>query len=346
MTIKIEDKLISKKAPCFIIAEAGVNHNGDIKLAKELVDKAKEAKVDAIKFQTFKAENLVTKKAKKEKYQKTDSEEFQYSMLKRLELSESEQKKLVSYCKKKKIIFLSTPYDEESADLLEKLGVPAFKVGSGELTHLPLLKHIAKKKLPMIVSTGASYPREIEKAVKTIRKEGNNKIILLHCTSVYPTLVEEVSLKALQTIKKTFGLPVGYSDHTLGITIPIMAVTLGAAVLEKHFTLDKNLPGPDHKASLEPQELKEMVKAVREVEKALGSSIKKPAKSEREERKLGRRSITAKIDIPKGVKITKDMLIIKRPGTGIKPKYFDVVIGKIAQKKIKKDSLIAFKDLR
>ncbi len=343
--IKLKNKLIGAGESCFIIAEAGVNHNGDLKLAKKMVEVTKEAGADAIKFQTFKTESLVTKDAEKERYQKALVKESQYEMLKKLELGQKEQRDLFFYCQKRKIIFLSTPYDEESADFLEKLGVPAFKISSSDLTHLPLLKYIAKKKLPMIISTGASYLKEIEWAVKAVKEEGNNKIILLHCTNIYPASLQDVNLRAIDTLRKTFNLPIGYSDHTLGMTIPIAAVAMGAKVLEKHFTLDRNLPGPDHKASLEPQEIKKMVEAIRETERALGSSLKKPVKGEYEDRKLGRRSIVAEVDIPKGAIITKDMLAIKRPGAGILPQYINEIVGKRAKKSIKADTLLTWKNI-
>ena len=344
MKIKIENKSIGEKNPCFIIAEAGVNHNGKLSLAKKLIEAAKEAGVDAIKFQTFKAENLVTKNTKMAKYQKrnTEREENQLEMLKRSELSYKDFIKLKKYCDKKKIIFLSTPHSEDAIDFLEPL-TPAYKIGSGDLTNIPFLKKIAKKKKPIILSTGMATLNEVKEAVKTIKKAGNNKIILLHCTTCYPCPFKEVNLKAILTLKKEFNLPVGYSDHTLGIVVPIMAVALGAAIIEKHFTLDKNLPGPDHKASLEPQELKEMVKLIRDTEKVLGSNIKKPTKSEEKIKKVVRKSIVARVGIPKNTKITKDVLIIKRPGTGIKPKYMKKVLGKRTKINIKKEDLIRWK---
>jgi N-acetylneuraminate synthase/N,N'-diacetyllegionaminate synthase len=347
MRIKIGNKFIGKKKPCFIIAEAGVNHNGNINLAKKLIDVTKEAGADAVKFQTFKVENVVTETAGMAEYQKKNigRSETQLEMIKRFELGYKDFIELKKYCDRKKIIFLSTPHSEDAIDFLEPL-VPAYKVGSGDLTNLPFLEKIAKKNKPIILSTGMATLNEIGEAVKTIKNQGNNKIILLHCTTNYPCPSEEVNLKAMLILKKEFRLPVGYSDHTLGITVPIMARTLGAQIVEKHFTLDKNLPGPDHKASLEPRELKEMVNAIRNVEEALGSGVKKPTKSEEKIKKIARKSIVAKIDIPKGTKITKDMLIIKRPGTGIESKYINKVIEKIAKKEIKKDTLIKFKNLR
>lgn len=337
-------KLIKNKT--FIIAEAGVNHNGDIRLAKKLIDTAKEAGVDAIKFQTFRAENLVTETTEMASYQKRNigRKESQLEMLKKLELSDKDFIELKKYCDKKKMIFLSTPHSEDAIDFLEPL-VPAYKVGSGDLTNLPFLEKIAKKRKPIILSTGMATLEEIREAVKTIKNQGNNKIILLHCTTNYPCPLEEVNLRAMLTLKKEFNSPVGYSDHTLGIIVPIMATVMGATVLEKHFTLDKNLPGPDHKASLEPKELKEMVEAIRETEKALGSNRKRPTKSEEKIKKVARKSIVAKVDISKSSKITEEMLIIKRPGIGIEPKYFNKILGKKAKKEIKQDEIIKFRDL-
>ena len=344
MKIRIEDKLIGEEEPCFIIAEAGVNHNGSVELAKKLIDTAKDAGADAVKFQTFKAENIVVKDAEKAEYQKetTGIGESQYEMIKKLELAEEDFRELADYAKEKDIMFLSSPFDKESVDLLHELDVPAFKVGSGEITNLPLLRYIAKKGKPIILSTGMSTLGEIEEALDVIRSEGVEDIILLHCVSNYPARIEDVNLRAMETLKQAFKLPVGFSDHTLGITAPIAAVALGACVIEKHFTLDRNLPGPDHKASLEPDELKEMVKAIREVEKALGNGIKKPTKEEEKIKKVARRSIVAKVDIPKGAIITEEMLDVKRPETGIEPKYLKFIIGKKAKEDIKKDDVIKF----
>ena len=343
MKLKIGDKLIGEEEPCFIIAEAGVNHNGSVELAKKLIDAAKDAGADAVKFQTFKAENVVVKDAQKAEYQKeTTGEGSQYEMIKKLELAEEDFRELADYAEKKDIMFLSSPFDKESVDLLYELDVPAFKVGSGEITNFPLLRYIAKKRKPIILSTGMSTLGEIEEALDVIRSEGVEDIILLHCVSNYPARIEDVNLRAIETLKQAFKLPVGFSDHTLGIIVPIAAVALGACVIEKHFTLDRNLPGPDHRASLEPDELKEMVKAIREVEKALGNGIKKPTKEEEKIKKVARKSIVAKVDISKGAIITEDMLDVKRPGTGIEPKYLKFIIGRKAKEDIKKDDVIRF----
>ena len=338
--IKIGSKLIGEGEPCFIIAEAGVNHKGSIELAKKMIDAAKDAGADAVKFQTFKAENVVIKNAEKAEYQKTVKEESQYGMLKKLELREEDFRDLSNYAKEKDILFLSSPFDKESIDLLYELDIPAFKIGSGEITDFPLLRYIAKKGKPIILSTGMSTLGEVEEALNIIRSEGVEEVILLHCISNYPARIEDVNLRAMKTLKQAFQIPVGFSDHTLGITMSIAAVALGACVIEKHFTLDRNLPGPDHKASLEPDELKEMVKAIRDIEKALGDGIKKPTKEEEEIKKVARRSIVAKINIPEGTIITEDMLDVKRPGTGIEPKYMEMIVGRKAKENIRKDELV------
>jgi len=335
---------VGEHAPCFIIAEAGVNHNGDINLAKQLIDVAKEAGADAVKFQTFKAEDVVTETAEKAEYQKksTGAKESQFEMIRKLELNRRDFEVLFNYAKEKSIIFLSSPFDKGSVDLLDRLGVPAFKIASGEITNFPLIKYIAKKGKPIILSTGMSTLAEIEEALQVIRGEGIKDIVLLHCITAYPAKTEEINLRAIQTLMKAFRLPVGFSDHTIGITVPIAAVALGAVVLEKHFTLDKNLPGPDHKASLEPEELKQMVEAIRQVEKAKGNGIKKPTDEEEQIKRVARRSVVAKIDISKGTIITEEMLNVKRPGIGIEPKYLDMIVGRKARRNIKKDYILTW----
>jgi len=346
--IKIGDKMVGEGKPCFIIAEAGVNHNGDLNLAKRLIDVAKEAGADAVKFQTFKAEELVTADAGKAQYQKetTDAKESQFEMLRKLELAESDFEELFNYAQKKGVISLSSPFDKRSVDLLDKLGVPAFKIPSGEITDFPLLRHIATKHKPIILSTGMATLGEIEEALEIVRKEGAEEIVLLHCVSCYPTKIEDTNLKAMDTLRYAFNLPVGLSDHSLGVSILVAAVALGACVIEKHFTLDKNLPGPDHRASLEPDELKEMVRAIRDVEKALGNGIKRPTVEEEENQKVGRRSLVARVDIPEGTIITEEMLDAKRPGTGISPKYIAALVGRKAVSTIKKDELITWDKVR
>jgi N,N'-diacetyllegionaminate synthase len=340
--VKIGARWIGERESCFIIAEAGVNHNGDIKLAKKLIHVAKDAGADAVKFQSFKAENVVTRKAPKAKYQEqtTGSAESQYDMIKKLELSAGNFAELARHAQKNGIIFLSTPFDNESVDLLDGLGVPAFKIASGEITNSPLIRYIAKKGKPVILSTGMSTLGEIKEALQVIQSEGIKNIVLLHCITAYPAKVEDVNLKAMETLRCEFKLPVGLSDHTLGIAIPIAAVALGACVIEKHFTLDKSLPGPDHEASLEPEELKQMIKAIREVEKAMGDGNKMPTEEEKQIQKVARRSIVARVSIPKGTIITEAMLDIKRPGTGIEPKNMHMVIDRKARRFIEQDKVI------
>lgn len=328
----------------FIIAEAGVNHNGSIELAKKLIDVASESGADAVKFQTFKAEKLVSKNAQKADYQKqtTDIKESQFDMIKKLELDMDTHKELIAYCKTKNIMFLSTPFDHDSIELLSDLGLEIFKIPSGEITNLPYLKHIGKLNKKVILSTGMADIGEIEDALDILINAGTKKenIIVLHANTMYPTPMEDVNLKAMVTIGNTFDIAFGYSDHTLGIEVDIAAVALGACCIEKHFTLDKTMEGPDHKASLEPDELKAMVKAIRNIELALGSSIKKPSKSEMPNMKIARKSIIAKMDIKKGELLSENNLAIKRPGSGINPMRWDEIVGSIATKDYKEDELI------
>ena len=345
-TIIIGNRSIGATPPCFIIAEAGVNHNGSLKLAKKLIEAAKRAGADAVKFQVFSAEALIAKTAEKAEYQKrATGKGTQYEMLKKLELSENDFEKLARCAKRKGLIFLASAFDVKGVDLLDRLEVPALKIPSGEITNLPLLKYIAGKGKPIILSTGMSTLGDVEEALEVIRKEGTNDIILLHCVSNYPAKVEEVNLRAMETLRCVFGLPVGLSDHTVSITIPIAAAAMGAAIIEKHFTLSRKLPGPDHKASLEPKELEEMIMRIREVEKALGDGIKRPTKSEEFIKKTVRRSIVARVRIPKGTVIAEHMLDLKRPGAGLEPRHLKEVIGKRAKKDIEADELITFEKL-
>lgn len=332
----------------FIIAEAGVNHNGDLNTAFRLVDKAAEAGADAVKFQSFKTEELAVKTTPKAKYQinNTGSKESQFAMLKRLELSWPEQKKLMSYCRKKKIIFASSAFDEESVDSLNRAGMGIFKIPSGEITNKPLIQHISRKRKPIILSTGMSYLREIQKAINWINETWDSlgkryKLTLLHCVSDYPVAYSDANLLAIRTLKNTFGLPVGYSDHAVGVDIAIAAVGMGAEVIEKHFTLDRNMKGPDHKASLEPAELKLMAGAIRNIEQAFGDGIKRLTKNEIETRKIIRRSLAAARDIRAGEVIRRCDIKIKRPGTGMPPESTGQLINKKARVNVKKDSLLA-----
>ena len=328
----------------FIIAEAGVNHNGSVELAKKLIDVAVDSGVDAVKFQTFKAESLVSKNAQKAEYQKetTDQKESQFDMIKKLELDVSTHKELIAYCEEQNIMFLSTPFDHDSIDMLNELGLEIFKIPSGEITNLPYLRHIGSLKKEVILSTGMSDLGEIEDALDVLIKAGTDKekITVLHANTMYPTPMEDVNLKAMQTIGTAFDIAYGYSDHTLGIEVDIAAVAMGASVIEKHFTLDKTMEGPDHKASLEPDELKAMVKAIRNIELALGLSVKKPSPSEKPNMAIARKSIVAKRAIKIGEVLTEDNLAIKRPGTGINPMRWNEVVGVIALKDYSEDEFI------
>ncbi|EDP6893765.1 N-acetylneuraminate synthase [Campylobacter lari] len=327
-----------------VIAEAGVNHNGDMNLAKKLIEVASEAGADYVKFQTFRTELCISKNAQKAEYQlkTTSHEESQFDMIKKLELSKQDHEVLIEHCKKCNIKFLSTAFDLESIDLLVGLGVEIFKIPSGEITNLPYLKKIAKLNKNIILSTGMTSLGEIEMALDVLIDNGTqrNKITILHCNSEYPTPFKDVNLKAMQTIKEAFKLPVGYSDHTLGVTIPIAAVAMGACVIEKHFTLDKNMQGPDHLASLNPDELKTMVQSIRELEQALGNGIKKPSESETKNINIGRKSLVAASPIKKGDFFTEKNLGVKRPGNGISPMEWDNIIGKVAEKNFDIDELI------
>jgi N,N'-diacetyllegionaminate synthase len=326
----------------FIIAEAGDNHNGDYDTALKLVDKAVEAGADCVKFQTFVTERVISKLAEKADYQKesTGTGESQYEMVKKLELSFEQFRQIKKYCEQKKIIFLSTPFDLESIDFLQEIDIPFWKIPSGEITNLPYLEKIAHTGKDIIMSTGMCTMEEIQKAIDILKKNGAGKITLLHCNTEYPTPYEDVNLRAMKTMAETFGVEVGYSDHTKGIEVPIAAVAMGAVVIEKHFTLDKNMPGPDHKASLEPDELKQMIQSVRNIEKALGSSEKKPSTSEIKNIDIARKSIVAKKAIKKGEELTEDNLDIKRPGNGISPMYWYDLLGTKAVKDFSEDELI------
>jgi len=326
----------------FVIAEAGVNHNGDMKIAKQLIDVASVAGADAVKFQTFKAEKIVCKNAKKAGYQleTTDQSETQFDMLKKLELTEQMHNELIEYCNKKKIMFLSTPFDLESIKLLSKLGMQIFKIPSGEITNLPYLREIARQQKKVILSTGMSSMEEVKAAVAVLKENGAEDITLLHCNTQYPTPVQDVNLLAMVKMQEELGVPVGYSDHTQGTEIPIAAAALGAAVIEKHFTLDKNMEGPDHKASLEPYELKQMVEGIRKIELAIGNGIKQASESEKINIKTVRKSIVAAQKIKKGEKYTETNLTTKRPGNGITPMRWDEIIGRTAERDYEADEMI------
>lgn len=328
----------------FVIAEAGVNHNGSLELAKKLVDVAADAGADAVKFQTFKADKLVSKTAQKADYQKqtTAEDESQYEMIKKLELDEDAHRILISYCKEKSIMFLSTPFDHDSIDLLNGFGMPIFKIPSGEITNLPYLRHIGGLDKEVILSTGMADLGEVEDALNVLVGEGilKEKITVLHATTEYPCPIDEVNLRAMQTMQNAFGVKVGYSDHTKGIEVPIAAVAMGASVIEKHFTLDCAMEGPDHKASLEPDELKAMVRAIRNIDQAIGDGIKKASKSEAKNIPISRKSIVAARPIKAGEVFCSDNLAVKRPGAGINPMRWDEIIGQVAQRDYLPDEVL------
>ena len=328
----------------FIIAEAGVNHNGSIDLAKKLVDVACSAGADAVKFQSFKAKNLATKHSQKANYQKETNinRETQFEMLKKLELDKKKHNELISYCEKKKIIFLSSPFDLESVDLLNDLGLEIFKIPSGEITNLPYLRYIGKLNKKIILSTGMSNMDEVKNAFDILINSGTkkNNITILHANTEYPTPMKDVNLRAMVSIGKELDIKFGYSDHTLGIEVDIAAVAMGATCIEKHFTLDKNMEGPDHKASLEPEQLKEMVRTIRNIEIALGDGVKKPSQSEIPNIEIARKSIVAKTIIKKGDVLNESNLAIKRPGGGLSPINWDKVLNTKAKKDYQEDELI------
>lgn len=331
----------------YVIAEAGVNHNGDIELAKKLIDMAKECGADAVKFQTFKAEESTGINAEKAEYQKKNdmTVESQYEMIKKLELPFSDFAILKQYAEKKNIDFISTPDGEESLQCLLELNVPIIKVGSTEVTNYPFLEKIAQSKKLIILSTGMSTLGEVEKAVNIMMETGNEKIQLMHCTTDYPTEPEDVNLRAMVTLRNAFRFPVGYSDHTLGFEAAVAAVSLGAVSIEKHITLDRDLPGPDHRASMPPEEFKEYVKHIRNTEKLLGDGRKKPTQKEKVIMQQVRRSILAAEDLKEGTILTKEMFCYKRPGKGILPEYADILVGRRLKRDIKKEERIMWEDV-
>lgn len=327
----INRKKVGKNAPCFIIAEAGSNHNGKLEQAKKLIDVAKEAGADAVKFQLFKAGYLSADKESQ-------------PMLKQYEFKREWIKELNQYSQEKNIIYLATPFDTEAVDLLDKINVPAYKIASGDLSDLPFIKYIAKKGKPIILSVGLGSLKEIREALDTIYSTGNRDVAILHCVVDYPTKPKDVNLNIMKTLEQ-FNVPVGFSDHSMEISIPIAAVALGASIIEKHFTTDRKLKGPDHSYALEPKELREMIKGIRTVEESLGSEAKQIIKSERKNFIDARRSIHASRNIPKGVIITEDMIKVVRPAIGIEPKYVDRVLNKKTKKEIKENSAINWDDL-
>jgi len=344
---KIQNKMIGDVHPVFFIAEAGVNHNGSLELGKKLIDVAVNAGADAVKFQTFKTENIITPKAPKSQYHiettGVDKEQTWFELLKTQEMPRDMHVELIKYCKFKEIIFLSTPYDEESADLLEELNVPAFKIASTDTSNIPLLRFIAKKGRPMIISTAMASMEEVQYAVETIREIGLENFAILQCTGSYPAKLEDSNLRVMKTYREKFNCLVGYSDHSMEMINPVAATAMGAKIYEKHFTLDKSLPGPDHRMSLNPNELKQTVFSIRDAEKALGSADKEVLKGELENRNKLRKSIVAKTYILKNSIIRKEMIAIKRPGDGIPPKQFESILGKSAKVDIPDGTVISYK---
>ena len=329
--IRIGDRLVGPGQPCLVIAEAGVNHNGSVAMAKQLVDAAVDAGADVIKFQTFQADRVVSRKSEKAEYQKTAASDSQtmYEMLKKLELSYDDFRELKRYADARKIIFLSKGHKED-LDFLVEIGVPALKIDSAAVIYFSLLRKAASFRLPLIFSTGGSTLGEVERALDILATHGNPPAVLLHCTTAYPAPDDQINLRAMLTLRDAFGMNVGYSDHSQGIEVPIAAVAMGATVIEKHFTLDRTLPGPDHKASLEPQELRAMIAAIRKVEMALGDPRKRPTPLESANMKVMRRSLVAEQDIRAGERFSADMLAFKRPGSGLSEDFLEVVLGRVA----------------
>lgn len=344
--MKLADRLIGAGQPCFVIAEAGVNHNGDVKLARRLVDAAAAAAADAVKFQTFHAEGVASSEAAMAAYQQTAcGSGSQLDMLRILELSAAAHAELQDRARSQGLLFLSTPFDDPAVELLERLNVPAYKVGSGELTNLPFLQRIARLGKPMIVSTGMAILEEVGAAVAAIRSVGNDQIVLLHCVSNYPAAPEDANLRAMATMTREFGVPVGFSDHTLGSEVALAAVALGAVIIEKHLTLDRSLPGPDHTASMEPQDFAAFVRAIRIVEGALGSGQKRPVAAEHDVRQVARRSLYLRGDVEAGKVIDADVLVALRPAGGIGPEHWQRVVGRCVRRRLLAGTRLAWGDL-
>lgn len=333
--LRLGEREVGPDRPCLVVAEAGVNHNGSLDLALQLVDAAAEAGADVVKFQTFKAERVVTRRAAKADYQKTGGGDSQtmFEMLKRLELSDDDFRAIASHAQRRGIVFMSKGHRED-IDFLAALGVPALKIDSAAVVYYSLLRKAAGKGLPVILSTGGSTLGDVEKALDILAEHGDPPVALLHCTTAYPAPPDQVNLRAMLTLKAAFGLPTGFSDHTEGIEIPIAAAALGACIVEKHFTLDRSLPGPDHKASLEPAELRRMVDGIRKVEQALGEPRKRPTELERRNMRLMRRSLVAERDIAAGERLQADMIAFKRPGSGLGEDFLDLVVGRVAARPI------------
>jgi N,N'-diacetyllegionaminate synthase len=342
--ILIGQRVIGSGAGVFLIAEIGINHGGSVSQAEKLIDAAAESGADAVKFQSFRVDRLLI--PSRDRYaQQTDGAESAYQMLRRCELSWEDQERLKRHADERGVLFLSTPFDEESADFLDSLGVPAFKIASADITHVPLLRHVASKGKPILLSTGMSFLSEVADAIWNLRSAGAKEVLLLHCVSAYPAAPQHMNLRALQTLQSYFEMPVGLSDHSVGILLPLIAVALGAVVIEKHFTLDKAAPGPDHKVSMDPAELKLLVQSLRDVEASLGDGRKRPSDVEEESRLFGRRSIVAAVDIRANESIARWMLTFKRPGSGLEPRYWEKVVGMTARRNIGKDTILQWEDL-
>lgn len=346
--VEIGGRAVGPGYPCFVVAEAGVNHNGDVEVAKQLIDMAAEAGADAVKFQSFITEELITPNAMKAEYQVESTGEAgsQFEMLKALELSADEHRELKAHCDECGVVYLCTPYEATSVDMLDKLGVAAYKVASTDTTNVPLLGHMARKGRPVILSTGMSSLGEVEEAVEALEHGGlGGKIVILHCTSEYPAPYGELNLRAMRTLEQAFGYPVGFSDHTPGVGASPWAVALGAEMIEKHFTLDRAMKGPDHRASVEPEQLAELVKTIRELEAALGDGVKRIVASERPNKSVMQKSLVAARAIAAGAIIRLEDLTAKRPGTGLPPSWIDKIVGKQAARDIDKDETLALSDV-
>lgn len=345
--LTVEGRRIGPGQPVFIIAEAGCNHNGEMDLAKSLIDAAADCGADCVKFQTFHAEAVVSKTAPQADYalKAVGPKESQLEMIQRLELSAGQHRELVAHCRRRGILFLSSVFDHQAVDLLDDLGLPAFKIPSGEIVNHPLLKDVASRAKPIILSTGMSYLGEVEEAVRVIQGAGGEELALLHCLSNYPANPSQANLRAMTTMGLAFGLPVGYSDHLVGNEVSFGAVALGACIIEKHFTLDRSLPGPDHAASLEPAELAELVKGIRRLEQALGNGLKRPMPDEENTRQVARKSLVAARDLSAGVRLAPEMVCFKRPGTGLAPAELKYVLGRETKQAIRADELIVWEML-
>ena len=343
LKFRIGERWVGDGEPCFIVAEAGANHNRDLTMAKELIAVAAEAKADAVKFQTYSAETLYSKKTPKFSYLEGLTDKSTWDLIKEVELPREWQEELAEEAKKRGVLFMSTPFDHRAVDELDALGVPAFKIASFEIVDLPLVRHAASKGKPMIMSTGLADYEDIQDAFSTCREVGNEQVVLLQCASLYPAPPERINLRAMETMRRAFGTLVGLSDHSLGIHISVAAPAVGACVIEKHYTLSRSLKGPDHPFAIEPAELRELVRQVREVEAALGDGRKLgPAPDELEMHQKARRSLVAACAIPKGTRLERDMVTIKRPGFGIKPKHLDLLVGRVAKQDIEEDTVLTW----